>query len=181
MFISRHRIFYKYRLINSVRHLPVLHSYLLLTVLLSQSWTEGMALDSLRRSPCSCLSLWLQSTSVKCYVSTVPCLPGSLPPWYANSHHSDDFCFYWRERVRERKRRAVFTSSYRVSAILMLPHALRYKCIPAYALEAWDCTWELFHCLSLYSSPDVAGEQTSQLCLCLRVIRATLDLEDAPD
>lgn len=83
MFISRHRIFYKYRLINSVRHLPVLYSYLLLTVLLSQSWTEGMVLYSLGMSPCSCLSLWLQLAAVKCYVSTVSCLPVSLPPWYA--------------------------------------------------------------------------------------------------
>lgn len=71
MFMSRHRRFYKYSLINSVRHLSGLHPNLLLTVSPSQSQTEGMVLYSLGRSPCSRLSLQWQPAAVERYVSSL--------------------------------------------------------------------------------------------------------------
>lgn len=73
--MSRHRRFYKYSLINSVRHLSGFHPNLLLTVLPSQSRTEGMVLYSLGRSPCSRLSLQWQPAAVERHVSSL------LSPW----------------------------------------------------------------------------------------------------
>lgn len=189
MFMSRHRLLYKYRLSNSVRHLSVLHTNLLLTVLLSQSRTEGMVLYSLGRSPCSCLSLQWQPTAAKGGVSIVSCLPGSLPLLirWLSSLRCLLLLLRGKGEGKRVKRRAVFTSLYQVSTLLRYMNA--YECVSAYPPGAWDGMWEhpyTFPSTFLYTLLWMQLEGRTDLSALSVLVadtcwRTTLDPEDTPE
>lgn len=193
MFMSRHRLFYKNRLINSVRHFSVLHTNLLLTVLLSQSRTESMVLYSLGRSPCSCLSLQWQPTAAKSDVSTVSCLLGSLPLLirWPSSIRCLLIVLKGKGEGKRMERRAVFTSSYQVSTLLVLPLRYRnaYERVSAYAPGAWAGMWEHPYTLPVTFSYTLLWTQMegrADLSACSVLMagtcrRTTSDLKDTPE